>query len=410
MYVLHPHSRLACFYAVFVEHQWRLNSENLTCIAQICSNYLPSPPIDLQLATVERYVHEQVTTNQHLTSLVVTELYQKFSTDRHHQIWLNFIHYMSEKLIANLWNRLPEYKRVEETFDLLRSTPLVAPPELFKGFNPEYDRDLLTGIERWTYRFLRNSIFSQIRKREQFFGLSDLGVVSKSTKLSIRKSLSSRVFSHGEGLSNHNLKNRQIVDLLLVDIYKNYLKRSQVRTDKLAVRDWELIELEVQSQWSNLELDLPPPSIAIIQAELKSIGSCIREAVSVSTRSLDATIVPPKGIERKNIDRAGESDWCNVYAQLFTIIKQTILTLEPRNVEILEFRYRDGLIQSAIGLKIGKDQTIVSRRLLAIEKIFLRVIHRQLSHPDDLEITKIDRTAIRAMKQALRAFYSSQQI
>ena len=107
MYVLHPHSRLTSFYAVYVQHQWRLNSKNLTYIAQICSNYLPSPPIDLHLATVDRYVSEQVALKPDLANLVVTELYQKFyivggkpapTEDCNHQIWIDFIHYMSEKL------------------------------------------------------------------------------------------------------------------------------------------------------------------------------------------------------------------------------------------------------------------------------------------------------------------------
>ena len=426
MYVPHPRNRLTPFYAVYIQQQWRLNPESLTHIAQICSTYSTEQPIDLRLGTVEQYVQEQIALNQDLTNLVVTELYQKLSIvggfgqseaevavpaeNRNRQIWINFIHYISEKVIANTLNRLPEHKQVESILDLLRTAKLVEPEKLFNGFDPSRDRDLLTGIERWTYRCLRNSIFSQIRKREQFFGLRDLGVVSKSTRRSICKALSSQILHSAEGLCNHNLKDRQIVDLLLVDIYKNYLKRAQVRTDKLVDRDWQQIEREVQNQWSNLELDLPPPSISVIQAELKLIGSYIRKAASISTSSLDTGIIAHPGIKRKNIDRAGEADWCNVHNQLFEIIKQTVLMLEPSCVEILEFRYRNGLTQAEIGLKIDRDQSIISKRLLAIEKIILRNIYKQLSHPDDVEVKKIDRTAIQAMKQALRAFYRNQQI
>lgn len=407
MYVLHSHSRLAPFYAVYVQNQWRLNPENLTYIAQLCSNYLPEQPIDLRLATVDRYVSRQVALNQDLTNLVVTELYQEFLTvggepspmeNRSHRIWSNFIHYMSEKLIANLWNRLPDYKRVEETLDLLRNATSIAPAELFKSFNPEYDRDLINGIERWTYRFLRNSMFSQIRAREQFFGLSNLGVVSRSTKLSTRKALSSQIFNHLEGLCKHNLKDRSIVDLLLVDIYKSYLKRTQVRTDRLAARDWQQIELEVQKQWSNLELDLPPPSISEIQTELKIIGSYVRKAASISVQSLDAGNIPPSSIVQR-------SSYSQAYSQLLAIVEETIATLDPREIRLLELCYRDGLTQEEIGLIIERDQTVVSKNLTHVERAILINIHKQLCLDDVDTPVKIDRTSIRAMKDALKEFY-----
>jgi hypothetical protein len=412
MYVLHPHSRLTSFYAVYVEHQWRLNSKNLTYIAQVCSNYLPSSPIDLHLATVDRYVNEQVAVNQHLTNIVVTELYQKFSTvggkpapteNRNHQIWINFIHYMSEKLIANVWNRLPEYKRVEETLDLLRNATLVEPEKLFHGFDPLFDRDLLNGIERWTYRFLRNSMFSQIRVREQFFGLSNLGVVSKSTKFSIRKLLSSQTLNNLEGLCNHNLKDRSSVDLLLVNIYKSYLNRTQIRTDRLVARDWQQIELEVQKQWSNLELDLPPPSIEKIQAELKLIGGYIRKAASISIQSLDAGNIPSASIAQR-------SSYSQAYSQLLAIVGETIATLDPRNIRLLELYYRDGLTQKEISLIIERDQTVISKNLTQIERAILRNIHKQLCLDDVDTPVKIDRTSIRAMKDALKDFYSESAI
>jgi DNA-binding MarR family transcriptional regulator len=408
MYVLHPHSRLSRFYAVYIQNQWRLNPENLTQIAQICSSYLLEQPIDLYPATVDRYLHEQVALKPDLTNLVVTELYQKFSIDRNHRIWVNFIHYMSEKLISNMWNRLPEYKRVEETLELFRNATLVEPEKIFKNFNPVYDRDLLNGIERWTYRFLRNSISSQIRERDQFFGLSSLGVVSKSTKLSIRNALSLQISNHLEGLSDYNLKDRSIIDPFLVDVYKDYLKRTQIRTNNLAAKDWEEINIEIEKKWSELDLDLPPPSIEKIQAELKIVGSYVRKAASISIDSFDVITIPLNGNDPKNINREDESVWCKAYEQLFETVKQTIFTLEPSDVEILELRYRDGLIQSEISLKIGRDQTIVSRKISSIEKMMLKNIYKQIRHPDDETVIKIDRTAIQAMKEALRIFYSNQ--
>jgi hypothetical protein len=306
---------------------------------------------------------------------------------------------MSEKLIAHTWNRLPEYKRVEETLDLLRTATLVEPAKLFDGFDPLFDRDLLNGIERWTYRFLRNSIFSQIRAQEQFFGLSSLGVVSKSTKLSIRKVLSSHSFNKLEGLCNYNLKDRSIVDLLLVDIYKSYLKRMQIRTDKLVVKDWQQIELEVQKQWSNLELDLPPPSISEIQAELKIIGSYVRKATSISIQSIDAGNIPPANIAQR-------SSYSQAYNQLLTIVGETIVTLDPREIRLLEFYYRDGLTQAEISLIIERDQTVISKKLTHLERVILKNIHKHLCLDDVETPVKIDRTSIRAMKDALKDFYS----
>lgn len=426
MYVLHPHSRLTPFYAVYIQQQWRLNAKSLTHIAQICSSYSTEQPIDLRLATVDRYVHEQIALNQDLTNLVVTELYQNFSIvdglvqsgvsacasgrltpkvevafpakNHNRQIWINFIHYMSEKLITNTWNRLPEYKRVESTLDLLRTATLVAPEKLFEGFDRAFDRDLLNGIERWTYRFLRNSVSSQIRAKDQFFGLSSLGVISKSTKLSIRKALASQTFNNVEGLSDYNLKDRSIVDTLLVDIYKSYLSRTQIRTDRLAAQDWQQIELEVQKQWSNLELDLPPPSIDKIQVELKLIGGCVRGAESISFQSIDAGNMPSAIVAQR-------SGYYQAYSQLFEILNQTIATLDPLDLRLLELRYRDGLTQLEISLIIERDQSIVSKKITHIEKIILKSIHQKLRIDLDPPV-KIDRTSIRAMKDALKDFYN----
>jgi RNA polymerase sigma factor (sigma-70 family) len=415
MYVLHPHSHLTPFYAVYVQNQWRLNPgnlvqnqwrlnpENLIYIAQICSNYLPEPPIDRHLATVDRYINEQLASNPNLANLVVTELYQKFSTDGNHRIWINFIHYISTILVSRLWNQLPVYKRTNEKLELFQNAALLSPAKLFTNFDPEYDRDLLTGIERWTYRSLRNVIYGQIRDREDpLFGLKDLGVVAKKTP-SYLHSVRSRYVS----------KDRLVLDTFLVQIFKNYLKRSRVRTNLLQLNDWEEIHREVEQQWHNLTLNSPPPSIEKIKQALDAIGDCVRKDSemkpidsldrglnSEGEQTLAATIKP---IDRDLEDR---EDWGERYQQFLTVVKAAIAKLDLIDREILQLHYQTKLTQQEIGEKLGEDQSSTSRKMRNIHRYLIKEIHQQIDNPNHSAL-KIDKTSIDAMKQSLKIFYQN---
>jgi hypothetical protein len=420
MYVLHPHSlhsRLSPFYAVYIQTNWQLNKESIKYMAEICRNYSPEfqLPITRDLATIDRYINTRLACSVELTNQVVTELYQIRSTDRTHRLWVNFIHYMSVKVTSHMWNRLPEYKRINETLDLFRNAALVEPMKLFKSFDPNYDRDLLNGIERWTYRFLQNSISSQIRERDQFFRISNLGVVARSTKISIRKAISSHgpreieeTASHlqqdRQSLADYDFKDRLQIDLLLVDIYKQYLKQLQIRTDRLKANNWEQIHQEFQKKWSRLSQDLSPPSIDEIKQELDLIGSCVRKATSIPINSFGGDVALIRELIQLDVNSEDEVAWREAYVQLFVTIKETIATLDHRDVEILELSYRDRLIQKEIALKMKIDPASVSKKLTKIEKKILKAIH-VTSCPDNRP-TKIDRTAIRGMKIALRKFYS----
>jgi RNA polymerase sigma factor (sigma-70 family) len=444
MYVLHPHSPFTPFYAVSIdETKWALNRESIKYLVQICRTYSPEfqLPVDLHLATVDRCVNQQLAASPDLVDRVVTELYQTFllrhllgcyifqlgancftlkqsntlhqiylSTNASHRIWRNFVCYMSEKLASNLWHRLPPHKQMDEVLTLFQNADLLEPGKLFKNFNPGYDRDLLNGIERWTYRVLRNFIYSQIRDREPLFGLTNLGVVARSTQVCIRNAL-----------WGNSSQDRLELDIFLVQIFKNYLKRSQVRTDRLQASDWDEIDRECQRQWHKLDRDLPPLSIAQIKDELSFIGNCIRQAANISIDSLDRPLVGVASAGRENrdlnytitdtivevntVDREDEATvWSAAYVRLFLIIKQTIVDLDPFDREILELRYRDGLKQEEISVKIAKDQTTISRKLRSIEKKILVNIHQQINHPDE-KAGKIESTAIAGMKAALKQFY-----
>lgn len=434
MYVIHSHSRLTPFYAVFIEQQqWQLNHKNSRHIARICREYVPDfqLPENPDLATVDRYVSQYL--SESLINLVVSELYQTFLLEKvlailvnivvfklakksslkksivpdiSQQIWINFIHYINRaRLVPRLWNQLPAYKRTNEKLELFQNSALLSPVKLFTNFNPEYDSAFLSGIERWTYRSLRNISYARIRHRnEPLFGLKDLGVVAKLTPSYIRNTRLIYVS-----------KEQLISDRLLVQIFKNYLKRSDTRTNKLKPDDWEEIHREVEKQWHKLKLDSPPPSIEQIQKELDSIGDCVRKASDMKPiDSLDRVLnsnnseqtLGDTNIETGNIDLEDRESLHKGCKQLLPVITAAIDKLSPDDGAILKMHYQEGLTQQEIGKKLGEDQSSISRTLRAVHQHLLKVTHQQIDNPNNSG-SKVNQASIAAMKQLLKIFYQN---
>jgi hypothetical protein len=256
---------------LIVRVKWQLNQQMIGYLAPICQNHVLDFQLPKQrtLANIDSYLQQQISRSPSLINQVTLELYQPFQSQPLapilHSTWVNFVQYMAVKLACNLWHRLPPLQRTEERFHQFHQASLFPPESLFNNFNHERNHDLLDGIERWTYRVLRNFIYSKIRGQELYFGLSDLGVVSKSTRSYISKILNSS-----------GSKDRIELDIFLVKIFKEYLKRSTARTNQLQTSDWEIINQECCKLWNKSHQTPLQLSIDEIQTELNFIGKYVR--------------------------------------------------------------------------------------------------------------------------------------
>jgi RNA polymerase sigma factor (sigma-70 family) len=413
MYDFRTHSRLTGLYAVAGDRQLQVDRESIRYLNCILASILPEfcLPTTPNCYAVDRYINENLSPS--LINLVVTKLYQTFLLETSidttidspsHYIWINFIHYInSTKLVPKLWNQLPVYKRTNEKLELFENAALLSPVKLFTNFDPNYDDlDLLASIERWTYRSLRNFIYGQIRDRgEPLFGLKDLGVVAKLT-LSYIRSVRSRYVS----------KDRLILDTFLIQIFKNYLKRSRILTNQLKPHNWEEIHQEVEIQWHNLELNSPPPSIEKIKQALDAIGDCVRRDNEI--RPLDSL---DRGLNSDSKQTLGEtiSSVGNVedresvlegYKQLRPIIQAAIAKLDSIDSAIFKMHYEDGLKQQEIAEQVVTDQPTISKALRRTYRCIVKAIHQQIDNPNN-SASKIDSTSIAAMKQVLKILYQN---
>jgi hypothetical protein len=203
-----------------VRVRWQLNQQMLRQLAPICQKYAPEFqfPKQCNLAKVDFYLQQQIDRSPNLSNQVTLELFQQFQSQPLapilHSTWFNFVQYMAVKLSCNLWPRLPALQRTEERFYQFHQASLFPPESLFHNFKHTYNQDLLNSVERWTYQVLRNFIYSKIRSKELYFGLSNLGIVSKATIACIENALS------------NTSKDRAEIDVFLVKIFKEYLKRA----------------------------------------------------------------------------------------------------------------------------------------------------------------------------------------
>jgi RNA polymerase sigma factor (sigma-70 family) len=233
--------------------------------------------------------------------------------------------------------------------------------------------------------------------------LTDLGVVSKLTLSYIRNTRSGYV-------SKEQLRS----DTFLVQTFKNYLKRSGVRTNQLKPNDWDKIQREVEKQWSKLELDSPSPTIGKTRQELDSIGACVRQAIEIQpVDSLDRVLNSDNGeqtlgekVVKDRIDSEDRESLHKGCDRLLPVIETAIATLDPLDSAILKMYYQEGLMQQKIGEKLGEEQSSISRTLREIHRRLLKASHQQIDNPNNSE-SKINQTSIAAMKQSLKILYQN---
>ncbi len=391
--------------------KWQLNHQTVRYLASICQTCVADFEIskDRSLAQIDSYLQEQINLSPHLTNQVTLKLYQSLQSQSlaatAHSTWINFVQHMAVKLACNLWHRLPPLQRTEERFHQFHQASLFPPENLFNNFNHKHNQDLLSGIECWTYRVLRNFIYSEIRSQELYFGLSNLGVVSKSSSSYICKALNSSMS-----------KDRVELGIFLIKVFKEYLKRSTVRTNQLQASDWEIICQECSKLWNRSYQTPFKLSIDDIQAELNLVGKCVRQFTSVSIVSLDCPIASSENYTladtiSQQVDSVYEADaamlWAKVYSELLVIIGQGDSQLDSRDKKIMRLYYKDSLNQTEIAAIFNIDPGTVSRRLRAFSREIIAVVYQQIEHPDGNRIGD-ESTALKAIKEILQKFYQDE--
>jgi RNA polymerase sigma factor (sigma-70 family) len=396
-----------------VRVKWQLNQQMIRYLTPICQTHAIDfqLPKERSLSTIDKYLQQQISRSPNLSNHVTLELYQPFQSQPLapilHSTWVNFVQYMAVTLACNLWHRLPPLQRTKERFHQFHQASLFPPENLFNNFNHQNNQDLLNSIERWTYRVLRNSIYSKIRGQELYFGLSDLGVVSKSTRAYVSNALKSSVSA-----------DRIELDVFLTKIFKEYLKRSTVRTNQLQTNDWTIIHQECCKLWNRSYSTLFKLSIDDIQAELNFVGKCVRQSTNVSIASLDCQISNNSDytltdtIASVQVDSVYQVEeallWSQAYSELLIIISQQITQLDSLNQKIMKLYYRDSLSQTVIASIIGINAGTVSRRLRAAAQKILEACYQQIQHPDG-NATEDLATALAAIKEILRKFYQDER-
>jgi hypothetical protein len=392
-----------------VRVKWQLNQQMIGYIAPICQTHAIDfqLPKERSLVKIDSYLQQQISRSPNLSNQVTLELYKPFQLQPLapilHSTWVNFVQYMAVKLACNLWHRLPPLQRTEERFNQFHQASLFPPERLFNNFNYQNNQDLLSGVERWTYRVLRNFIYSKIRGQELYFGLSDLGVVSRSTKSYISNALKGSMST-----------DRIELDVFLVKVFKEYLKRSTVRTNQLQTSEWEIIHQECCKLWNRSYQTPFKLLIDDIQAELNFVGKQVRQSTNVSIASLDCQISNSQDytladtIASEQVDSVYQAEeamlWSTAYAELLVIIGQQIQQLDSLNQKIMKLYYRDSLNQTAIASIVEIDAGTVSRRLRASSQKILVAFYQQVQHPDG-NATGDPATALAALKEILRKFY-----
>jgi RNA polymerase sigma factor (sigma-70 family) len=434
----------------WIRPNWRINNRTMKILLPIVQEFLPSSDLSNgNLSDVNLYVKNLLATTPSLTDRVVFELYHTFinpssSYQKSYDVWKNYVKNISILLAASYYNKLssvggdeeliidpcetyttndfdedttveelpntklrpgvarhnlPSANQDEEIFHELCDVNFFNVETLFSGFDPERrtepnrDSELSIRIKRYTRRKLWNCIRSKRREKEPYFGLSNRGVVAKSTKGYIKKALKDNISIH-----------RFNLDEILANVYKDYLKKTgyfqddenpPIRANQLQENDWKIICQKCQDNiaeltdvdWEiirkerdneNCNFSLNPQSISIefIKDELYCIGKRVRKYKL------------PKPQPKTEPD----------LSSLFPVIERSLEQLNPEDRRIIELDFRDGLNQTKTAQIIGIDQPQVCRKLREI----LRKIIRQA--PNYTGQT-IDKDLIKSVKQALKQFY-----
>jgi hypothetical protein len=331
--------------------------------------------------------------------------------------WFNWIAGMTTKAACHIWQKIPSSQQSAELFERL-ITPTLSVQDLLTGFDPQYQPNLFVGLQGWTYQVVKYHAYTSLRTNgHPYFGLSNLGIVARSSYKQMRVALAA------------NIVPAQLEsDITICKIFKTYLERSKISANKLELADWQEILVAVQA----ISIEL---TIEELGSRIDRVGSLIRAHASPVVQSYDdrsrsISIDRYASLPAPEIDESTQ-----VLGQLFPIIDRFINELPREARKILVLYHHQHLKQKDVAIIIAQDrfamarsnddqlprswaelssteitklkhnyQTKVSKKLGDIYLNLLGKIYTQIPHPEG-KPAHLNSLAIEAVKQLLEQYF-----
>jgi hypothetical protein len=420
-----PLNPLSIFYSVprwelspagYIQISWRSDPDALREIARAGKFEITGVSL-VNLPEINTYIDRLLVADSQLATVVVAELYRLAAAESNpigHNCWFNFLTAMTFRAALNTWRSVPKPQQSEELFEQL-VTPVLSTQQLFDRFDPGYHVDLLVGLQAWTYRVVAYNSFAYLRRNgNPYFGLSNFGIISRSSWRVIQTALHSNIIPE------------QIeADTSICKIFKTYLERSRIRVNRLEPQHWQEILAEIKLKSLELTIDE-------LRGRIDRIGGLVRAQASPIIEQYD---------ERYSFTAIDEQDSLNLelkvvnetLLQIFALLDRFMDDLSTEDRKIIQLRHHQKLNQNDIAESIAKDrfsrgeipptpvdwcelsqvdiknlikkyQPYVCRRLANIYLNILEYIHAKISHPNDRKIEK-NSLAIDATKQLLVQYF-----
>jgi hypothetical protein len=362
------------------------------------------------LDRVNTYFDRVLNTDRELVTVVVTNLYRVAAKPQHlvrNNCWFNFITAMTMKAAIHNWNKIPKSQQSEDLFERL-VTPTLSIQQLVTSFNPDYHPNLLVGLQAWTYRAVTYNSFADLRANgNPYFGLSNLGVVSRSSWAKTQMALLGNITTEQIELYKSICK-----------ILKDYLSRSRIPANQLGSNNWQEILAEIRS----IKIEL---TIEELRGIIDRIGSLIRAHASPIVERYDDPSLFISIDDRSNFLEPSIEALDEAFTQIFAIVDRFMNSLSAEDRNTIALRHHQNLKQNDIAKSIAKErsqvdwqhlsqsdinklikqyQPQVSRQLGKIYLSLLDCLHSQIPHPDDGEVRK-NSEAIDAVKQLLDKYF-----
>ena len=329
--------------------------------------------------------------------------------------WFNWIAAMTAKVAFHIWRKIPSSQQSAELFERL-VMPTLRIQDLFSGFNPQYQPDLFIGLQGWTYRVVKYHAYTNLRANgHPYFGLSNLGIVARSSYKQVRVALAA------------NIVPAQLeLDISICKVFKHYLERSKISVNKLGSDNWQEILIAVQA----MSIDI---TIAELGSRIDRVGGLIRAAASPVVHNYDdqsrsISIDRYASLPLPDIDESAQ-----ILGQLLTVIDRFVNDLPAESQKIVMLYHHQHLKQREVAVLVAQDrfvmakndetprswaelspteitkltnnyQTKVSRKLGDIYLDLLATIYTQISHPEG-KVADPNSLAIEAIKQLLEQYF-----
>jgi RNA polymerase sigma factor (sigma-70 family) len=387
---------LSIFYSVprwelspsgYIHISWRCDPAAIPAICRAGNFELAGVSL-VNLQAVNADIDRLLLADRQLTTIVVTNLYRVAVEQQDfvgNNCWFNFITAMTFKAALHTWQRVPKPQQSEDLFERLIA-PSLNIQQLLARFDPEYHPNLLVGLQAWTYRVVRYNSFAYLRKNgDPYFGLSNLGIVSRSSWVKIRTALAGNIIATQIDTYKSICK-----------IFKTYLTRSEVSVNNLTRTDWQSILVEMQTHAISITLEE-------LAALIDRIGCLIRAHSSLTIEKYDdpnlfisiaAQLDPPPDLETSDA----------ALCQIFHLIDKFVDSLPLKSQELITLRHLKQLNQVNIAKTMSIDQSQVSRQLGKLYLKLLDLIHTEIPHPDGKTPQK-NSQAIAALQHLIEKYF-----